>query len=291
MAPRATFKGFLRLSLVSVPVKAYTATATDKEIRLNQLHRDCNSRIRYKKTCPVHGEVKSDEIVSGYEYAKDQYVVIDPSEVAKLRKKSDKSIDISGFIDAGEIEPMYFSGKMYYLMPDGVAGNKPYQLLRDTMRENDLLALASAVIGGREQMVIVRPVDSLLAMSVLQYASKVKKPKVFEEEIEKIKVTKEEISLTKTLVAASMIDDFDFDSYTDDYTGQLTKIVEAKIEGEEIVTAPDVEEPKVINLMEALKASVQNAKASAVKPKVAPSKRRAGATKKSTARAKKRKSG
>ena len=135
MPPRAMFKGFIQLSLVSVPVKGFTAHATGSEIRLNQLHRECHSRIKYQKTCPTHGEVKNDDIVSGYEYAKDQYVIINPDEIQKMRKQSEKMIDITGFIEADQIEPIYFSGRTYYFVPDGPAGQKPYQLLRDAMAE------------------------------------------------------------------------------------------------------------------------------------------------------------
>ena len=133
MPPRSSFRGFLRLSLVSVPVRGFTSTRTGGEVRLNQLHRDCHNRVRYKKVCPEHGELASDDIVSGYEHAKDSYVVIDPAEVQALRKQSEKTVDILGFVPASEIDPMYFSGRMYYLTPDGAAGQKPYQLLREAM--------------------------------------------------------------------------------------------------------------------------------------------------------------
>ncbi|NNE42960.1 MAG: Ku protein, partial [Gemmatimonadetes bacterium] len=167
MAPRPTFKGFLRLSLVSVPVKGFTASISSKEIRLNQLHKDCNQRIKYQKHCPEHGEVKSDEIVSGYEYTKDSYVIVDPEEVQKLRKESDKAVDIKGFISADAVDPLYFSGKNYFFVPDGPAGTKPYQLLRDSMIKESLVGIASAILSGREQMVLVRPVDGMLAMTIL----------------------------------------------------------------------------------------------------------------------------
>ncbi len=119
MAARSTWKGYLQINLVSIPVKAYTATASGSEIRLNQLHAKCNARINYKKTCPVHGEVKADEIVSGYEYSKDQYVIIDTAELDKLRTEDDKAIRVTTFVMPDDIAPGYYSGKMHYLVPDG----------------------------------------------------------------------------------------------------------------------------------------------------------------------------
>src|ERR1700674_5406928 len=120
MAARSAWKGFLKLNLVTVPVKAFTATSSGGgEIHLNQLHSVCNSRIQYKKTCPIHGEVPSGEIVSGYEYTKGQYVVVDTDEISKLRSEDDKAITIDTFIAPTVIDPVYYTGKTYYLVPDG----------------------------------------------------------------------------------------------------------------------------------------------------------------------------
>lgn len=287
MPPRSSFRGFLRLSLVSVPVRGFTSTRTGAEIRLNQLHQDCNNRVRYKKVCPEHGEIPNDEIVSGFEHAKDSYVVIDPSEVQALRKKSEKTVDIAGFIPADALDPRYFSGRMYYLTPDGAAGAKPYQLLREAMEGDNLYAVGSAILGGREQMVAVRPVEGLLGMSVLTYAEKVKQPSEFSEEVTTTKLTKAEKTLTKTLVEASRLEDFDFAEFKDGYVGELRQLIDLKIEGQEIVAAPDPEEPKVINLMEALKASVEGVKKTGsqrkasrkVSTKMAPSAKARGAAK------------
>lgn len=266
MPPRATFKGFLRLSLVSVPVKAFTASESSADIRLNQLHEACNNRIRYKKTCPEHGEVANDEIVSGYEYSKDHYVIVEPDEIAKIRKQSDKAVEIEGFVKADQVDPMYYSGRAYYLLPDGNVGQKPYQLFRESMEKEGLFALARAVLSQREQMVVIRPRENLLVMSVLQFAAKVKDVGQFEEELEEGKITDAERQLTKTLIDASLMEEFDFAAYKDNYAEQMTELIDRKVAGEEIVAIPDPEEPKVINLMEALKASVESAQRSTATP-------------------------
>ncbi|MCZ6596620.1 MAG: Ku protein, partial [Planctomycetota bacterium] len=274
MAPRTSWKGFLKLSLVSVPVRAFTAHETSEEIRLNQLHKDCHNRVRYKKVCPEHGELKNDQIVSGYEYAKDQYVVIDPEELQKLRPESDKTVAIEGFIKVDEIDPIFFAGKTYYLLPDGVAGNRPYALLHRGMLDAGVVALARFVMSGRDQLVVIRPVEDLLAISVLNYAKSVKKLEAFREELEEQETTAEELKLAETLIDATRIDDFDLQRYTDSYADNLHKLIKMKIDGEEVVSAPEPEEPKIINLMDALKKSV--AEAQSAGKKVAPSATEAG---------------
>ncbi|MEM7204967.1 MAG: Ku protein [Planctomycetota bacterium] len=288
MAPRSSWKGFLKLSLVSVPVKAYTAAVSSAEIRLNQLHDDCHARIRYQKTCPEHGEVTNDKIVSGYEFAKGQYVVIDLEELAKLRSKSDHSVQIDGFIAPDALDPIYHSGKTYYLVPDGAVGQKPYALLHHAMTEQRVNALAKIVLSGREQVVIVRPVDGLLLMTVLSHDAKVRKPEEVRDDLVEQELSEAEVALTKTLIDASVLSDFKFSRYRDEYVDKLTKVIQAKVDGQELVQVPDHEEPKILNLMEALKRSVAEAQlGSAEEPVAAPRKQAASASRKKTTRKKK----
>jgi DNA end-binding protein Ku len=291
MAARASWKGFLKLSLVSVPVKAFTSSASSNEIRLNQLHAKCHNRIRYKKVCPEHGEVGNDEIVSGYEYGKDQYVIIQPEELDKVRSESDKSINIDGFIDAKKLDPIYHSGRTYYLLPDGPVGQKPYALLMESMHKRKVNAVVQVVMSGKDQLALIRPLDGLLAMSMLYHDQQIKSASGFEDEVEQQELNEDERKLTDTLIEASTLKDFDFSSYRDRYTDNLTRLIQMKIDGQEVVQAPSPEEPKIINLMEALKKSIERAQStaegeagSAATKKMAPSVR----AKKQTA---KRKSG
>lgn len=299
MAARSSWKGYLQLSLVSVPVKAYTAVSSGSgPIRLNQLHEECHSRIRYQKTCPVHGEVASDEIVMGYEFAKGQYVVVDPDELDKLRSESDKAVRVDAFVPSDAIDPVYHSGRTYYLVPDGPVGQKPYALLRQSMQEEGLCGIAQVVISNREQLVMVRPLENLIAMTVLEYDDQVKKPAAFEDELTETTSAAEEVKLTKTLLSAMTRDDLDLSQYKDQYVEKLTQLIEAKVEGKELVTPPAEDHPPVINLMEALKASVQQVRvptqtaAARKKParKMAASKKSRTVKKKAASKAK-RKSG
>jgi len=282
MAPRSSWKGFLKLSLISVPIKAFTANNTSEDVRLNQLHAECHNRVKYQKVCPEHGEIKADQIVSGYEYAKDQYVIIDPKELARLRPDFDRSVRIDGFVRTDQVDSIYFAGKSYYLLPDGIAGLKAYGLLEKGMADADVCGVAHVVIAGREQLVLLRSIDGVLALTVLNVARKVKSVDEFKDELPEQEMTKEELALTKTLIEASLIDDFDFKSYKDVYVDRLSELIKMKIDGQEIVEAPHAEEPKILNLMEALKKSVAEAQVSS-------GKKMAGSVKSTAARKKTRK--
>ena len=257
MAARSSWKGFLKLSLVSVPVKAYTANASSSsEIRLNQLHAECHSRINYKKTCPIHGEVPADKIVSGYEYSKGQYVVVDTDELDKLRTEDDKAINIDTFVSPDELDPVYSSGKTYYLVPDGPVAQKSYAVLQEAMVEMGRQAIARVVMHGKAQVVWLRPMDNLLSMTILNLDHEVTKPAAFQEELIKQTVVADELKLAKTLIDASTSKKLDFAKYKDVYTEKLTQLIEAKVAGKEVVAAPVHEQAHIINLMDALRQSV-----------------------------------
>lgn len=296
MAARSTWKGYLKLSLVSVPVKAFTATASGGgDVRLNQLHSECKNRINYKKTCPVHGEVKNDDIVSGYEYAKDQYVLIDPEELDKLRTEDDKAIKVDVLIKPEALDPIYSAGKSYYLVPDGPVGISSFAVVQKALAEEGLVALAQVVMHGREQLVLLRPVGRLLCMTVLHLDNEINKPAAYEEEFPATNPSPEELELAKTLLRASATKQMDYPKYRDVYMEKLTKLIQAKVEGKEIVAAPAPAQAQVINLMDALRASV--AKAQGAPPAAAsaaeaetgkPAKKMAGGKKETAASRKKK---
>lgn len=258
MPLHAVWKGYLRVSLVSIPLRAVTASSGDgPSIRLNQLHARCKNRIRYKKTCPLHGEVPNDEIVSGYEFEKGQYVVIDPDEVAKLRPAGDKSLTLESFVPIGAIDPLYLAGQAYYLLPDGNVGQKAYALLQNALASEQLQGVGSVVISKRERLVRIRPLGQLLTMEVLQYDAEVKRPENYEDELEQTKSIAQELKLTRSLLAAMTQKEFDPAAYHDEYVGKLQQLIDARIEGREITAPAGSESRPVVNLMEALKASMK----------------------------------
>jgi len=259
MEIHSSWKGFIQLSLVTIPVKAVTAHETGREVQMHQLHKDCNQRINYQKICKVHGEVHQDEIIHGYEYVKDQYVIINDEEISKLRSQNDHTVHISGFVEADKLDWLYFEGKNYYLIPDGKIGQKPYALLRESMVENNCHALANIVISTRDHLVMLKPHHKLIAMSVLFHHDQLKAENELESLVEDVELKPAEKELTRSLVNATSIKDFDIKNFKDDYRENILKLIELKVEGREIVETEKSEEPKIINLMEALKKSVEQA--------------------------------
>jgi DNA end-binding protein Ku len=256
MAARPSWKAFLRLSLVTIPVKGYTAHATTSDLPLHQIHAKCHRRIQYRKVCPVHGEATKDEIVSGYEIAKGKYVEIDPDELDKMRSPSDKAINIDTFVEPDAVDPAYYNGQTYYLLPDGAAGEKPYVLLRDGMASRGKHAVAQTVLSNKERVVLLRPLGKLIAMELLHYENEVKAADKFEKEVPAKEPAKQEEELVHMLIKSSTAKRFDLGKYKDRYKEKLKELIEAKAEGKEIA-APEDHEPHVINLMDALKKSLE----------------------------------
>jgi DNA end-binding protein Ku len=261
MAARTNWEGYLKLNLLSVPVKAYTATmAQGGKIRFHMLHAECKSRIQYKKECPIHGEVPNDEIVSGYEFAKGKYVVVDKAELEKLLPEKDKTINIDVFIHPEDLDPIYIGDRSYYLVPDGRVAQKPYAVVQQVMAEQNRYAIAKIVLSTREHVVMLRAVEGLLVMTILNYDEEVKKPSMFADEAPEVKVAKSEHDLAESLVEASTAKEFDMSRYTDEYSGMVTKLLEATAGGKEVVQPRGHEEPAVINLMDALRKSLAHTK-------------------------------
>lgn len=255
---RPSWRGYLRLSLVAVPIQAYPAAAPGKgEIHLNQLHSECHSRIRYKKFCPIHGEVSNDEIVSGYEYSKDQYVVLEPGEREAFRTKGERAMSIDRFVPLDSIDPLFYSGRNYYLLPDGAAGEQPYRVLSQAMTDEQCCAVGQVVFSGREEIALVRPRDKVLTLSLLNFVSQLRPLSDFAEEVSDRRAKADELKLARTLIQQTTAEDADLAQYHDTYTQQFKEAIEAKVAGKEVVVAADEEEIPVVNLMDALRHSLK----------------------------------
>jgi DNA end-binding protein Ku len=261
MPLRSLWKGSIHFSLVSIPVEAYTAAEPGEgEIHFHQLHRDCHSRIKYVKTCPIHGPVSNDEIVSGYEYEKGQYVIFERDELDYDRGKSDRAITIDTFITPDEIDPLYYDGRTYYLAPESAA-EKPYAVLGKALEKMHRYGVARIVLHGKDELALLRPIDGVLSITMLHYQSQVRSPELIAQEIPHVKASPQEQKLAEQLIAATTTDKFNFSQYEDARTQHLKELVEAKIAGRQVVVQPEAEEEThVINLMDALRKSVQNSK-------------------------------
>ncbi|MEM7338576.1 MAG: Ku protein [Actinomycetota bacterium] len=258
--PRAIWSGAISFGLVSVPVKLYSAVSR-KSVRFNQLDSETNSRIRQKRVNGEGEEVPYDKIVKGYEIAKDSYVVVTDDELAALAPKANRMIDISDFVDESEIDPVFYDAA-YYLVPDELA-RKSYVLLARAMEEANRVAVASYVMRTKQYLVAIRPTNGVLTMSTMVYADEVVGTDDVPgfDELDDIDVTEAELAMAGQLVD-SLTTDFDPERYRDTYRDQVLELLEAKAAGEvATIEAPVLEDEAVVDLMAALEASVQAAKA------------------------------
>ena len=281
MAPRASWKGYLKLSLVSCPVRLFTATTTVNRINFNMLHKDSHNRVQFKPHDPELGQVERGDLVRGYEFEKDQYVIVDDEDLDAIQIESSKTITIDDFIDANEIDPMFLDAA-YYLAPDGPVAEETYRVIHNAMKERGKAALARVVISGRERQVVLTVRDRGFVMTTLRAANEVRAHEEYFSDI-----GDEPLDPSMIGIAEQIIDQnggrFDATGFEDAYQKALLEVVKAKLKGSRPVIAKTPERGKVINLMDALKKSLEEGTA---KKPPARSKRRAAASR--TAKAKPR---
>jgi len=277
MSARPTWKGFLKVSLVNIPVKVFPATESSATISFNQLHGECRTRIQQKRWCPqCNREVPNTELVKGYEFEKGHYVILDEDDFEKVRPESTRVIDLVQFADESSIDPMYVD-RTYYLAPDGGMAADAFAVMREGMKGK--VGIGKLALYGREYLVAVRPYKRGIAMHTMHHAGEIRGIDQVEE-LNSVPATvkPEEVKLAKQVIG-TFERPLDLATYKDEYRAGLQQIIDAKIAGREIV-APAVEAPpKVVNLMDALRKSLdsvsaakkQPAKASVAK---APAKRR-----------------
>jgi len=265
---RAIWSGSISFGMVTIPVKLYGATES-KDIAFNLLHTSCGTRLKQMRWCPTdEAEVPWNETARGYEYAKGQFVVLTEEDFEKLPLPSKHTIDLSAFVAESEIDPVFYE-RSYYLAPDERA-EKPYALLFQALEEKKLAAVATITIRKKEQLCVLRPQAGVLMLETLYYPDEIRaQPEV---EIKTAKVSGRELEMAFTLIDL-LRKPFDPAEYKDNYREALEKLIEAKLEGRDVVTAPAARETKVIDLADALRKSVEAARKGA-KPKAAASRRR-----------------
>ena len=272
MAARAYWSGHLRLSLVSLPVRLYTATNSSHKLNLHQVHKKSGERVRYQYTVPEVGPVERDEIVKGYEYEKGRFVLIEPEEIDQIKIESKKTLEIVQFVDLGDIDPMYYE-KPYFLVPDGALADEAFIVIRNALRETKKVALGQIVLSGKEHITAIRPCGRGMLLETLRYADEVRKADVYFDDIKEVDVNEDQLDLAKELIRRKA-GPFDPSKFQDHYQAALHELVRAKIENRE---PEPVEEPKrganVINLMDALKRSLGEAKAPKPEKKPPPGKK------------------
>jgi len=255
MAARAISSGTISFGMVSIPVKFYTA-ASSNAIAFNFLHEKCGSRIKQQQFCPVCNEVlQRSDIVRGYEFAKDQYVRFDSEELKALEEQGSKIIELEEFVPLNNVDPIYFE-KAYYLGPDK-GGEKAYRLLADAMSKSKKVALAKYVMRGKEGLVLIRPAQHGLMLHTMYYAAEVRDFSELDRG-ETAKIKEGELDLAVRLIEELANQEFHPENYHDEYRARVLELVEQKVEGKEITAAaPLVQQAQVIDLMDALKASLE----------------------------------
>lgn len=254
---RASWKGNLSFGLVSFPVQAFNARNPEQsDIHFHQLHATCHRRIHYEKVCPIHGQVSNDEIVSAYEYRPGEYVEIEAEELDALRTEAERSLTIDAFIEPEAIDPIYFDGRMYFLAPDGVAAEEPYAVVVTALALEERYGVGQVVFSGKDQLALIRPLDGVLHMAMLNYDKEIRRPKEVVAAARHAHVGGRKVQLAQTLIRSWFTSDFDFAAYDDRYREKLQELIDAKIEGREIVAPEEEEKPEVVNLMDALKKSI-----------------------------------
>lgn len=253
---KSIWKGVITFGMVSIPVKLYTA-ARSKDLSFNQIHTKCNSRIKYKKWCPTcEVEVPADEIVKGYEYAKNQYVLLEERDLENLPVPSKHAIHVDAFVKSEDVDPVYYE-KSYYLEPEA-GGAKPYTLLKELLSKKNMQAIGKITIHERESLCSLRSHNGVLIMETLFYPDEISVPKKLDVELPEVEPRELEMA---SQLADYLFEEFHPEKYHDEYREKLQEAIQAKIQGKEFIVAEaPPSEPKVIDLMEALKASVESAK-------------------------------
>jgi len=279
---RAIWKGAVSFGLVSIAVKLYSATE-EKDIRFHQVHRTDGGRIKYQRTCSIDGEVVGyDDIAKGYDIGGGEMVILTDEDFADLPLTTSRAIDVLEFVPADEIDPILFA-KAYYLEPEGQAA-KPYVLLRDALQDADRVAIVKIALRQREQLATLRVHEGVLVLNTMLWPDEVRTPEFafLDEEIE---TRPAELAMASSLID-SMAGSFKAEEFTDNYRAALQEVIDAKVEGREVVQPEEAEEAPAaaIDLMAALKASVERAKKArgeepAPKKKAAPAKKTAPAKK------------
>ncbi len=274
MAPRANWKGFLRLSLVTCPVALYPATSESEKVSFNQLNRKTGHRIKYAKVDADTGEeVSNEDIVKGYKVDTDTFIEVTKEELENVALESTRTLEIDEFVDRSEIDPRYLI-RPYYLRPDGKVGHDAFAVIRETIREMNKVAIGRVVLTNREHIIALEPLDKGLMGTLLRYPYEVRDPNEYFDDIQDVKVTKDMLDLARHIVEKKS-GSFEPDKFEDQYESALVDLINQKRAGKPITPKERPRGDNVVDLMEALKRSVgpaaetKSTKKSAKKPRKA----------------------
>jgi DNA end-binding protein Ku len=255
MAPRANWKGFLRLSLVTCPVALYPATSDSEKISFNQINKNTGHRIKYVKVDADTGEeVSNEDITKGFKVDTDMYLEVSKEELENIALESTRTIDINEFVPKSDIDPRYLI-RPYYLRPDGKVGHDAFAVIRETIRSMDMVAIGTVVLTSREHTIALEPLDKGLMGTLLRYPYEVRDEKEYFDEIQDVKVTKDMLDLAKHIVNQKS-GHFEPDKFEDQYETALVDLINQKRAGKPIVAKERPRGENVVDLMDALRKSI-----------------------------------
>lgn len=255
---RSIWKGFIRFSLVTIPIRIYNAVNSEESIRFNQLHKEDNGAVGYEKKCKKCGKtLTSEEICKGYQVEPDQYVIVTAEDLEKIKLKSTKVIDIEGFIDSNEVVPSLYEAP-YFAGPDGAVAGKAYSLLSEALKASGKVGIGKVVLRDREETVMISALDGGLVLYKLRNPEELRKMEDVPQ-IERKEINKDELKLSISLVETMAAELKEID-LTDRYKDALRELIEAKIAGREVIVSQEEAKP-VVDIMTALKQSIEQTKA------------------------------
>ncbi|MCC6736651.1 MAG: Ku protein [Bauldia sp.] len=288
MPARAYWSGQIRLALVSIPVQLFSATKTAARVSFNQIHRDSGKRIRYDKVVPGVGSVEPDQIIKGYEIEKGKYVLFEDDEIENLKMEAKRTIDLVQFVDEDEIDPVYFDKPLYVAPDDDDVAGEAYVVIRDALKKTGKVGLGQMVVRGKASVVALKPYGKGLIIETLRYEDEIAKADQFYDSVPNVKPDEELTGMAEDLIKRKA-KPFDPKAFKDPYDAKLRELIQAKIDERPL---EEVDEPEVgaqvINLMDALKRSMESAGAANRKPKKAAAKSAEPAEEKSEQAAPKR---
>ena len=254
MKPRSIWTGHIRISLLTIPIRVYTALNEADKISFNQLHKDCHQRLKQQLVCPVHGNVEREQVVKGYEIEKDRFVVLEANTLEAVKLETTHTIELIQFIRAKELDPIFLDVP-YFVGPDGPVSLEAYAVLREALRKTNYLALGQVVLCGREKLIAIKPVDKGLLMTTLRYPAEIRQAELYFDDLTDVKMEDAQIALARQLIENKAAE-FNPTAFTDRYQAALLDTIKAKLNGAQPVQVKPAAVSQVINLLDALKQSV-----------------------------------
>src|SRR5436190_6184719 len=254
MKPRAIWTGYLKISLVTIPIRLYAAVNESEKISFNQLHKNCHQRLRQQLVCPIHGKVEREDIVKGYELEKDRFVVVEASELETLKLETTRGIEVSQFISQGGLDPFLLDSP-YYLGPDCPVSEEAFVVFREALRRSGTVGLGRVVMAGRERLVALTPLGKGMLLTALRYPAEIRPADRYFEEISAAQPNEAQLRLAQQLIE-NQTAAFDPAAFTERYQAALLDTIKGKLNGSQPIKVPQAEAKQIVDLAEALEESV-----------------------------------